>query len=97
QTAIFPSTNLTVSSGQIVVVIPGPLIAALVSAPVNVQITVSQQIPIFGSTAAPLATSNTAIFVINPPLATLGPNLPPATTNAPYSQKAFTGGTPTFQ
>jgi len=106
-----PTTNTTtalsnvsvLSTNEIVATVPSSLFSKLVSSPVNVQVTVQQSLPGTASPAvgprvtAKTGTSNAGIFVINPPLASLGPTLPSGQVGIPYAQPYFTGGSGPFQ
>ena len=75
--------NVSVTSSLISLTIPNALFAAVVSAPVTVNVTVQESAGV----------SNIARFTINPPLGTLGPVLPVATVNQPYAAPYAQGGT----
>ncbi len=79
------STNFT----QMIAQVPAALFATPVSNPVPVTISVLEQG--FGGPPTP------AIFTINPPLSSNGPNLPIGTVGQPYSGLAIRFGTPAYQ
>ncbi|HEY2018515.1 MAG TPA: putative Ig domain-containing protein, partial [Bryobacteraceae bacterium] len=88
-TTVIGGNSLVVTPTQIVATIPSPLFSTPVSSQVSAQIVVNQRF----SADSTVASSNTGIVFINPPLATLGPNLPSGVVGTSYFQRYFTGGT----
>ena len=96
-TTTFTSQNgiQSVSPTQIVVSVPAALFSTLVTTPVTVKISVTEQEPI--SSPPPAVTSNSANFLINPPLATTTFVFPNGSQGVAYSQPVmFSGGTAPF-
>jgi large repetitive protein len=93
-----PNTGiLSVSPTQIVVLIPAALFSTLVTSQVTANVTVTEQGLIFANLPPPPAVSNAAPFLINPPLASVGPILPSGAVGVAYSLPSLvSGGTAPF-
>jgi trimeric autotransporter adhesin len=87
----------SVTATQIIVLIPSTLFSTPVTSAQLVDVTVTEQfVGNFINVPPPPVTSNVATFLINPPMASLGPALATGTVGTVYSQSLFTGGTGAF-